>query len=86
MNDNKEACICYIKQNKAGLNYPGVHPAGDKSIVLQYTRYEMGELVHITDEHVFECCATAGSFEEHIKLCKPLAKVDTQKFRKDSIK
>lgn len=71
----------FIRKNKPGLNYPGVHPFEDASVVLQYTRHEMGEFVHITSEHILECCAKASSFKEHIQLCKPIAKIDTEKFR-----
>jgi hypothetical protein len=71
----------YIRKNKKGLNYPGVHPADDDGLVLQYTRHEMGEFVHITDQHVFECCAKAYSYEEHIEYCQPLAKTDTDNFK-----
>jgi hypothetical protein len=71
----------FIRKNKPGLNYPGVHPSDDQGVVLQYTRHEMGEFVHITDEHVFACCAKASTFEEHIQLCRPIAKIDTEKFK-----
>jgi hypothetical protein len=71
----------FIRANKPGLNYPGYHPYGDTSVVLQYTRNEMREFVHITDEHIFECCEKANSFDEHIELCRPFAKTDTEKFK-----
>jgi hypothetical protein len=70
----------FIRKNKQGLNYPGVHPTDDDSLILQYTRHEMGVAVHITDEHVFECCAKARSFDEHIQYCRPIAINDTDKF------
>jgi hypothetical protein len=70
----------YIRKNKKGLNYPGVHPADDSGLVLQYTRHEMAEFVHITDQHVFDCCEKSTSYDEHIEYCRPLAKSDTEKF------
>lgn len=56
----------WIRRNKPGLNYPRVHPCADEGVVVQYTRHEMRGDVHITDEHIFECCGKASSFEEHI--------------------
>lgn len=41
----------------------------------------MGEYIYITDEHVFESCAKAKNFDEHIEICKPIAKIDTDEFR-----
>lgn len=76
----------YIRKNKPGLNYSGVHPWQDESTVLQYTRHELYLFVHITDEHVFECCEKASSFEEHIELCRPLAIKDTEDFRREQSK
>lgn len=71
----------FIRKNKQGLNYPGGwHSSEDVTTVLQYTRHEMRDLVYITDEHIFECCEKASSYQEHIELCKPLAKSDTDKF------
>ena len=67
----------YIRKNKPGINYPGVHQSEDESVVVQYTRYEMRGDVYITDAHIFECCAKANSYEEHIELCRPIAKTDT---------
>lgn len=69
-----------IRRTKPGLNYPGVHMGDDRSVVLQYSRHEMKEFVHITDQHILECCEKATSYEEHIMLCKPLAIEDTAKF------
>jgi hypothetical protein len=73
----------YIRKNKPGINYPGVHPSDDKSVVVQYTRHEMRGEVHITDEHIFECCAKARNYEEHIELCRPLAKTDTEAWKRE---
>ncbi|RAV99653.1 hypothetical protein DQQ10_18830 [Pseudochryseolinea flava] len=73
----------WIRKNKRGINYPGVHPSGDESVVVQYTRHEMCGNVHITDEHIFECCAKANSFEEHIELCRPIAKTDTEAWKRE---
>lgn len=76
----------FIRANKPGLNYPGVHPADDESVVLQYTRHEMLDYVHITNEHIKVCCEQARTYEEHIELCKPLAKADTENFRLEQLK
>ena len=76
----------FIRKNKSGLNYPGVHPSADEGVVLQYTRHEMQEFVHITDEHVWHCCEKARTYEEHIELCKPLAITDTEKFKLEQSK
>lgn len=73
----------WIRKKKQGINYPGVHPSGDESIVMQYTRHEMGGDVYIRDEHIFECCAKASSFEEHIALCRPIAKADTEAWKRE---
>jgi hypothetical protein len=71
----------FIRKNKPGWNFPGVHPSRDEGVVLQQTRHEMREFVHISDEHIFECCQKANSYDEHIELCKPIAMIDTEKFR-----
>ena len=73
----------HIRKNKPGINYPGVHPAGDEGVVVQYTRHEMLEYVHITEEHIFDCCAKATNYEEHIELCRPIAKLDTEIWKKE---
>ena len=73
----------YIRKNKQGLNYPGVHPSDDEGVVVQYTRHEMCGEVHITDKHIFECCAKASSYEEHIELCRPIAKADTEAWKRE---
>lgn len=70
----------YIEENKPGLSSQGVHMGGPLMIVLQYTRKEMSGDVHITDEHILECCAKANTYEEHIALCRPIAKTDTENF------
>ncbi len=70
----------FIRANKQGLNYPGYHPVEDESVVLQYTRHEMAKFVHIPDEHVWECCTNAKTYHEHIELCKPIAKTDSEEF------
>jgi hypothetical protein len=73
----------WIRNNKQGLDYPGVHTSDDKRLVVQYTRHEMWGDVHITDEHIFECCAKANSFEEHVGLCRPIAKIDTEVWKRE---
>ena len=73
----------YIRTNKPGINYPGVHPSGDESIIVQYTRHEMCGDVHITDQHILECCAKANNYEEHIALCRPIAKADTEIWKRE---
>jgi hypothetical protein len=73
----------FIRKNKSGLDYPGVHSSNDQSVVLQHTRHEMWGDVHVTEQHVFECCAKANTFEEHIALCRPLAKTDTEAFKRE---
>jgi len=71
----------FIRTNKPGINYPGVHMSADTGVVLQYTRHMMGTDVHITDEHIFECCEKAESFDEHVALCKPIARIDEEQFQ-----
>jgi hypothetical protein len=73
----------WIRANKQGLDWPGVHPLEDADVVLQYTRHEIFQFVHITNEHVFECCERANTFEEHISLCRPLAEADTILFNRE---
>lgn len=73
----------YIRKNKPGLDYPGVHSSNDESVVVQYTRHEMRGDVHITNEHVLECCAKANTFEQHIELCRPIAKTDTEAWKRE---
>lgn len=73
----------FIRKNKPGLNYPGVHPSDDAGVVVQYTRHEMQGDVHITDEHIFECCLKAKDFEEHVELCRPIAESDTDAWKKE---
>ena len=71
----------YIRKNKPGLNYPGVHGIHDESVVVQYTRHEMKEDIHITEQHILECCAKANSYDEHIELCRPVARKDTEAWK-----
>jgi hypothetical protein len=73
----------YLRNNKRGLDYPGVHPSQDSGVVMQWTRHEMRGDVHITDEHILECCSKAKSFEEHIELCRPIAKADTEAWKRE---
>ena len=57
----------FIRKNKDGINYPGVHLSGDVSVVLQYARHMMSSDVHITDENILDACEKAKTFDEHIE-------------------
>ena len=72
----------WIRANKPGINYPGVHLSEDAAVVQQYTRHEMCGDVHISNEHILECCAKACSYDEHISLCRPFAKADTEAWKR----
>lgn len=67
----------YIKQQKNG-SIP--YPYGDEFIVTHHIRTVLYQHIHITNEHVLECCTKATSYEEFVDLCRPLAKSDTERF------
>lgn len=73
----------FIRKNKPGLNYPGVHQSTDEGVVLQYCRHEMQGDVHISEKHAVECCEKAASFDEFIELSRPLAKTDTEAWKRE---
>jgi hypothetical protein len=66
----------YIREHKDGQS---LHYAyNDISVILQHTRRVLCDHRHITDEHVFECCEKAETYEAFISLCQPLAVEDTE--------
>ncbi|HEY0656009.1 MAG TPA: hypothetical protein VGD65_22895 [Chryseosolibacter sp.] len=66
----------YIRENKGGKSF--YYSTRDNSVILQHIRTVLYAHVHITDEHVFESCHTAKSYEEFVELCRPLARADTE--------
>lgn len=73
----------YIKEHKNG-RVP--YPYDDNFIVAAHTRNVLYEHVHITDAHIFECCARASNYDEYIDLCRPLAKADTEAYLRERSK
>lgn len=67
----------YIREYKNG-RVP--YPYGDEFIISHHTRTVLNQHIHITREHILECCSKASNYDEYIELCKPLAKVDTEAF------
>jgi hypothetical protein len=72
-----EELASYIKANKKGDNH---YPYGDEFVVSHHLRTVLYQFVHITNEHILECCAKASSYDEFIELCRPLAKSDTEQY------
>ena len=62
----------YIKEHKNG-NVP--YPYGDEFIITHHIRTVLYQHIHITNDHVLECCAKATSYDAFVDLCRPLAKV-----------
>ena len=67
----------YIKKCKDG-NVP--YPYGDEFIISHHIRAVLYQHVHITNQHILECCAKASNYAEFIELCRPLAITDTEKY------
>jgi hypothetical protein len=72
--------VDYIKEHKNG-NIP--YPYGDEFIIAHHTRSVLYQHLHITNEHILECCAKASNYDEFIELCRPLAKTDTEAFLRE---
>jgi hypothetical protein len=70
----------YIVRHKNG-NMP--YPYGDEFIVSHHLRTVLHEHIHITNEHILECCEMATSYEEFVELSKPLAKTDTEAWNRE---
>lgn len=66
----------YIREHKDGTTFH--YSYQDVSVIMQHTRKVLYEHLHITDDHVFECCDAASTYDEFIEKCRPLAKVDTE--------
>jgi hypothetical protein len=67
----------YIKARKNG-RVPYAY--GDEFIISHHTRAVLNQHIHITREHILECCSKASNYDEYIELRRPLAKVDTEEF------
>jgi hypothetical protein len=66
----------YIREHKDGTAF--FYSTWDESVILQHVRRILFEHVHITDEHVFECCEAARNYDDFIERCRPIAKADTE--------
>lgn len=55
----------------------------DVSVIVQHTMQVFYEHLHITNEHVLECCEKAGTYIQFIELCRPMAKADTEAWRRE---
>ena len=51
---------------------------GDDFTVSYHTRTVLKEHMHITEQHILECCEKASDYEHYIELCRLLAKTDTE--------
>lgn len=71
----------FIRDHKDGntLHYS----YDDVSVIAQHTRKILYEHLHITEQHIFECCEKALSYDEYIELCRPIAKTDTEAWLKE---
>ena len=67
----------YIEKNKGG-KVP--YPYGDDFTITHHIRIVLHPNIHITNEHIKECCVKASTYDEFVELCLPLAIVDTQIF------
>jgi len=56
---------------------------GDDFTVSYHTRSVLNEHMHITEQHILECCERASGYEEYIELCRPLAKTDTEAWQRE---
>ena len=73
----------YIQEFKDG-KIP--YPYGNEFIIAHHTRRILYQHVHITNEHIFECCSKATNYDEFIELCRPYAIADTENFQKEKQK
>jgi len=66
----------FIRDHKDGnkLHYS----YDDVSVIAQHTRQILYQHLHITEQHMFECCEKAMAYDEYIELCRPIAKADTE--------
>jgi hypothetical protein len=55
---------------------------GNSFIVHSHVRQVYHQHVHITDDHILECCLKGTSYDEFIAMCEPFAIADTEKFLK----
>lgn len=56
---------------------------GDDFTVSYHTRSVFKEDMHITEQHIWECCEKAADYNQYIQLCRPLAKADSEAWRKE---
>ena len=73
----------YIKQHKNG-NVP--YPYGEEFVITHHLRTVLYQDIHITKDHVLECCAKAINYDQFVDLCRPLAKSDTEQFIREKNK
>src|SRR5688500_15008344 len=55
----------------------------DDFTVSYHTRTVLKEHMHITEQHIFECCQHASDYDQYIELCKPFAKSDTEAWHRE---
>jgi hypothetical protein len=56
---------------------------GDDFTVSYHTRSVLNEHMHITEQHILECCERASNYEQYIEICRPLAKTDTEAWHRE---
>jgi hypothetical protein len=56
---------------------------GDDFTVSYHTRTVLKEGVHITEQPILECCEKASDYNQYIELCRLLAKVDTEAWKRE---
>lgn len=78
----KEMAAYITHQQNATVPYP----YGDEFVVVYHVRTVLYQHIHITKEHVLQCCTKASGYEEFIELCRPLAKADTERWHQERIK
>lgn len=71
----------YIREHKDGKSLQ--YSYDDRSVILQDTRTVLYEHLHITEQHVFDCCEKASTYEQVIELRRPIAKTDTEAWLKE---
>jgi hypothetical protein len=71
----------FIREHKDGMTFH--YSYDDVSVIAQHTRGILYQHLHITEQHMFECCEKATTYDQYIELCRPIAKSDTEAWLKE---
>lgn len=77
----KKELADYIREHKGGMTLH--YSYDDVSVIAQHTRKILYQHLHITDQHMLDCCERAITYDEYIELCRPIAKTDTENWLRE---